>query len=188
MKVTLILLAAGNSRRFHGNKLLHDFHGKPMVQYIADEVNKLPEGLFDRRLIVTQYEEIMVYMNNCGYEVVENRDSHLGISHSIHLAVNRTKEDRALCFAVCDQPYLKAETLEGFMKGWEKSKKGIGCLCSKKELGNPAVFSPMYRQELLKLRGDKGGKQVIRCHRDDLYVHQVEDERELMDIDVPIRE
>ena len=32
MKLTLILLAAGNSRRFDGNKLLNPFHGKPMYQ------------------------------------------------------------------------------------------------------------------------------------------------------------
>ncbi len=46
MKLTLILLAAGDSRRFDGNKLLTPFHGKAMYQYIVEEVAKLPDRPF----------------------------------------------------------------------------------------------------------------------------------------------
>ena len=87
MKLTLILLAAGNSRRFDGNKLLTPFHGKPMYQYIVEEVEKLPDGLFDDKIIVTQYPEIMEDLEKRGYVVVENVQSRLGISHSIQLAL-----------------------------------------------------------------------------------------------------
>ena len=59
MKLTLILLAAGDSRRFDGNKLLTPFHGKAMYQYIVEEVAKLPDDLFDKKIVVTQYREIM---------------------------------------------------------------------------------------------------------------------------------
>ena len=83
MKLTLILLAAGNSRRFDGNKLLTPFHGKPMYQYIVEEVEKLPDGLFDDKIVVTQYPEIMEDLEKRGYVVVENVQSSLGISHSV---------------------------------------------------------------------------------------------------------
>lgn len=144
MKLTLILLAAGNSRRFDGNKLLTPFHGKPMYQYIVEEVEKLPDGLFDDKIVVTQYPEIMEDLGKRGYMVVENVQSSLGISHSIHLALEAAAspdgEEASYCFAVCDQPYLKAATIEGLIEGWKNSKRGIGCLCNMGEFGNPAIF------------------------------------------------
>lgn len=185
MKLALILLAAGDSRRFKGNKLLHKWNGKPMYRYIIEEVESLPEHLFDRKLIVTQYQEIGDVMKDYGYEIIVNKESSLGISHSIHLALKSLeREETDFCFGVCDQPYLKAATIEGLVKGWRESGKGIGCLCNMGELGNPAIFSNPYGQELLALRGDVGGKRVIRNHIDDLYLHEVPDGLELVDIDV----
>lgn len=185
MKLALILLAAGDSRRFNGNKLLHEFYGKPMYRYISEEIEKLPEAFFDRKLVVTQYQEIMDFMNGLGYEVVVNQESRLGISHSIHLALKALRQEETdFFFAVCDQPYLMAATIRNLMQGWKDSQKGIGCLCNMGELGNPAVFSGRYREELLRLKGDVGGKRIIRQHIDDLYLHEVIDGLELVDIDV----
>lgn len=185
MKLALILLAAGDSRRFNGNKLLHEFYGKPMHRYMIEAVDKLPEALFDRKLVVTQYQEIMDFLKDRGYEIVVNRESSLGISHSIHLALKALEnEETDFCFAVCDQPYLKAATIKDLVKGWRDSGKGIGCLCNMGELGNPAIFSGPYREELLALEGDVGGKRVIRKHIEDLYLHEVLDGLELVDIDV----
>jgi molybdenum cofactor cytidylyltransferase len=95
MKLTLILLAAGDSRRFDGNKLLTPFHGKAMYQYIVEEVAKLPDDLFDKKIVVTQYREIMEDLGKRGYLVVENVQSSLGISHSIHLALEAASPQKA---------------------------------------------------------------------------------------------
>lgn len=185
MKLALILLAAGDSRRFNGNKLLHEFSGKPMFRYILEEAEKLPDNFFNRKLVVTQYPEIMDVVKGYGYEVVENRESILGISHSIHLALDAlSDEETDFCFAVCDQPYLKAGTIRDLVDGWRASRKGIGCLCNMGDFGNPAIFSNCYAKELYELKGDVGGKRIIRRHFDDLYLHEVEDGLELVDIDV----
>lgn len=196
MKLALVLLAAGDSKRFDGNKLLTPFHGKPMYQYIVEEVETLPENLFFIKIAVTQYREIMQDLKHRGYLVVENRESSLGISHSIHLALGALEElvmqtaggageePVSYCFAVCDQPYLKAGTIKGLIRGWSESRRGIGCLCNMGEFGNPAIFSSRYREELLALEGDVGGKRVLRRHIDDLYLHEVDDGLELVDIDV----
>lgn len=184
MDIVLILLAAGNSRRFQGNKLLHHLEGKPMYRYIADEIKKISGGIFSRKIIVTQYPEIMKDMRKEGYLVIENIHSEWGISHSIHLGLESVNEGEAVCFAVCDQPYLKGETLRAFLESWRLSGKGIGCLRYGNDLGNPVIFSSKYREELLKLEGDLGGKRVVKSHMEDVYAFQVEDGRELQDLDV----
>lgn len=183
-KIVLVLLAAGDSRRFCGNKLLWRLDGKPMYRYLADEIAALPKDLFYRKLAVSQYPEILNDLNLCGYETVENRESSLGISHSIHLALEKMDgQEDAVCFAVCDQPYLRGETVESFLRGWVSSGMGLGCLCHGETEGNPAVFASRYESELLKLTGDAGGKKVIRRFLEDLYRYEVSDERELADID-----
>lgn len=195
-QTALVILAAGNSRRFQGNKLLHSLDGKPMYEYLAEQVGLLPAGTFSEKIVVTQYEEIRQNMESRGFTVIENKEPDLGISHSIHLAVEYLKKmwaaeenamSRAICFAVCDQPFLKSETILRLVDGFKKSKKGIGCLCHQGDLGNPAIFSEEYLEELLALRGDVGGKRVVRRHPEDLFLLEVEDGMELQDIDIPLR-
>lgn len=183
--LALVLLAAGDSRRFHGNKLLHPFQGMRMYQHIIRQINQLPDDMFAKKIVVTQYPEIMEDLRNQGFHVVENHESTLGISHSIHLALQEVADQElAVCFAVCDQPYLRHETMEMLVRGWKQSGRGIGCLSHQGELGNPAVFSVDYRQELLALEGDVGGRRVIRRHLDDLFLCEVEDGKELVDVDI----
>lgn len=186
--VALVLLAAGDSRRFHGNKLLSIFHGKEMYRHIADQVEQLPKDFFHRKILVTQYPQIANKLSQSGYEVIDNHDSHLGISHSVLLALQALEESgddtSAVCFAVCDQPWLRKETVVSLLTAWRESGHGLACLCHQGDFGNPAIFSRKYWEELMELRGDVGGKRVLRRHLDDLCLWEVEDGKELVDIDV----
>lgn len=184
METTLILLAAGNSHRFGANKLLFQISGKPMYQHLADELEDLPESLFNQKVIVTQYPEIMKDMKRRGYLVVENNQSELGISHSIRLGIQASGlQADAFCFAVCDQPYLKGKTVETLVNSWKESGRGIGCLIFGENTGNPVIFHNKYREELLNLQGDTGGKRVLKRHPEDVYYYQVSHGDELEDVD-----
>lgn len=183
MKISLILLAAGNSRRFGGNKLLAHVDGKPMYLHIADEIEELGEDLFCQKIIVTQYPEILSAMADRGYEAIANPGGGTGIASSIKLGL-KAASGQAACFAVCDQPYLKGVTVRRFLEGWIKSGCGAGSLSCQGMSGNPAVFSEKYFGELMELTGDRGGKKVLARHPEDWYMYEVEDKRELEDIDI----
>ena len=63
MKLGLIMLAAGNSRRFGSNKLLYGIDGMPMYRHILLELKKVKAALEEQGhrceiTVVTQYEEI----------------------------------------------------------------------------------------------------------------------------------
>lgn len=188
MEIVLILLAAGDSKRFRGNKLLHLIQGKMMYEYVVDEVEQVKD-LFSHRIVVTQYTDIMQALEQKGYDVVENKESFLGISNSIHLALDRVtslygERNPSLCFAVCDQPYLKSQTIRDLIEGFIASGKGIGCPCNEDELGNPVIFRGKYWEELMSLSGDVGGKRIVKLHMDDVYLYEVTDSKELVDVDV----
>jgi len=183
-KIALVLLAAGDSRRFGSNKLLSSFNGKPMYRCLTDQLAQLSESLFARKILVTQYEEIAVDLGRQGYVVVRNTQSERGISHSIHLALeNLPDEIDAVCFSVCDQPWLQGSTIEALLRGWQTSGRGIGCLSCQGRTGNPVVFSRKYFSQLLSLIGDVGGKVVMKKHLEDVFFYKINNKKELLDID-----
>ena len=75
-KIALVLLAAGDSRRFGSNKLLADIEGKPMYRHILEEVERLPKDAFCRRILVSQYPEILTDGERSGFRAVENQPWH----------------------------------------------------------------------------------------------------------------
>ena len=185
-KIALVLLAAGDSRRYGGNKLLDQIEGRPMYRHVMDEVLALPESFFCKRILVSQYGEILACAGQAGFTAVENRESSLGISHSIHLGLQAAEAAgaEAVCFSVCDQPWLKGETIKALIEGWKQSGLGLGTLSFQGRDGNPAIFSSSYFPELKAITGDKGGRAVLKCHESDVYRYEVRDGQELEDVDV----
>jgi xanthine dehydrogenase accessory factor len=187
----LVLLAAGNSVRFGSNKLLSVYREKPMYRHIVDQVELLSEDIFSEKLVVSQYPQILSDLSRQGYHAVENTAPEFGISHSIHLALDRISSfaDRpqAICFAVCDQPELTAQTLRDLVEAWRSSGKSIGCLSHGGISGNPVIFDNRYVPELYALSGDVGGKCIVKAHPQEVCFHEIPDGAQLVDIDTPLK-
>ena len=112
----LILLAAGLSRRFGGNKLLADWKGNPLYTYSLLALAELAGQRQDCRLtVVTRYEEIQAQALALGARVCWNNHSEEGISSSLRLGLESAPEaDFYLC-SVADQPDLTADAAGGFL-------------------------------------------------------------------------
>lgn len=187
MNIHVVLLAAGNSRRFGSNKLLYKLDGKELYLHLIEKLQKIKTG---RRLIVSQYGEILSESKKRGFETIENRFPERGISYSVRLAVKALNKDNAfgeedgIAFFVCDQPWLGKSTIAAFFEAFEKQKAyGIGCLSFGDRLGNPVIFRKKYEAELLSLTGDTGGKRIVKTHMEDVFCFPVENVRELSDLD-----
>lgn len=180
MKINLILLASGNSNRFKGNKLLTIVNNKPMYMNAIEKILKID---FNKIILVTQYEEIKEALLEQPIQVVMNKNSELGISHSIKLGIQGHMEADAYMFMVCDQPFISSLSIEILIYRFMKSDKGMACLEYKNNIGNPTIFSKEYKNELLSLKGDVGGKSIMKRHIDDLERVIIMNEMELRDID-----
>ena len=184
MKIAMIMLAAGNSRRFGGNKLLYEVDGMPMYLHALEQLRKAKESLQEdltelKITVVTQYEEIAKTAQAQGIQVLFNPHPELGISSSIKIGLNANTDADAQLFTVSDQPWLSWRTICEF----QNSEKGIACVSYQGKTGNPCIFRKKYYEELSKLEGDRGGKKVIMKHPEDTQIIEVSDERELEDID-----
>lgn len=178
MNTGLIILAAGNSVRFGGKKLLHRIGDRKMYEYALDTARRT--GL--DTAVVTQYPEIAETARGHGFTAVINSFPERGISYSVRLGTEHFKNKDALIFAVCDQPYLKYETILRLLDEFERSPLTIARLTDGTRPGNPVIFDKRYIGELLSLEGDSGGKTVIKAYPGEV-IHVFADTAELMDID-----
>lgn len=181
--IQIILLAAGLSRRFGGNKLLSDYYGKPLYRYGLDALRSLCQMRSDCSLVtVTRYEEIAQNCAELSVPVCINERSEDGIASSLHLGLEFAPDaDYYLC-SVADQPELTAELLDRFLTDFLRSGKGLGCVSYKGQSGNPVIFSCRYRSELMALTGDRGGKVILQRHREDCFFWECPP---LQDVDTP---
>lgn len=190
----MIFLAAGSSTRFGSNKLLYKLNGTCMYRYGIDLADRLQqEGLIESVVVVTQYEAIIsdITEHFPDMDVIYNPQPELGISESIRLGVEKLLESEKKCgkscmFMVADQPYLTVESLQKMITYQKKSEKGILVSASNGRMGNPVIFPCKYYDELRNLKGDVGGKQVLKKHLDDVQMFEMP-APELKDLDSPTK-
>lgn len=182
MNIGIVLLAAGRGERFGGDKLTALLKGKPMYLWTLEKL----EGLNTAAppVVVTGAAEIISAAEDRGMITVLNRKPELEISRSIRLGIHRLEQQcpeiDGILFMVCDQPWLKKRTLIRLLSEFSG---GILAVSSGKKAGNPVIFSDIYIEELSRLTGDMGGRHVLRRHMADVRFLEVDDSRELQDID-----
>lgn len=196
--IHIIYMAAGNSRRFGSNKLLHIWQGKMLYRHTLDMLSdivssrKINEDIdYDITLtVVTQYDRIIADLDGRkDINTVFCGDSRLGASYTIKAGINslmgRLKKDDWLLFIVADQPYLSKKTILKFIEAASQDKKSkdykVFSARYSAKAGNPCMFSCELIPELLELSGDSGGRKVAKRH--ECFYIDVEDEKELFDID-----
>ena len=177
--VGCVVMAAGNAQRFGENKLAVQLEGKSLALRALEAV---PADRFQRIVVVTQYREVMALGAERGWQVVENRQPDLGISHTIALGLEHTADCAATMFLVADQPLLRPETVAGLVDFWRARPDCIAALGHGGVRGNPCIFPASVFPELMALTGDRGGSAVIRRHEDLLTLLEVPAE-ELFDVD-----
>ena len=184
MSILAIILAAGFSKRMGENKLLLEYEGKTFIQTI---IEKLLEINFNKIILVVSNLEIYKKYKNYNEKlfVIFNDKAEKGISESIKKAVvyakNNLEVDKYMFF-VADQPLLKKETI---LKLIEKSNSNkIIVPKNNNTIYNPVIFPNKYTSELLNLEGDRGGKQIILNHLDNITFVDIEDANEFQDVDV----
>ena len=181
----IVVLAAGLSRRYGGNKLLEERVSEdPLYEVTLDKLTQFPDCI---RVVVTRFDEIETAAKQCGMVTVRNDAPELGISHSLHLGLQACLEQspslRGVLFMVCDQPYLRAETIERILEDGFAHPGSIVCAGYAGKRGNPVLWDGRYFGELLELTGDVGGRQIIKKYPE--MVRLVEcGENELKDVDI----
>jgi molybdate transport repressor ModE-like protein len=178
-RIGCVIMASGMSKRFGANKLMADFHGRPMIQRALDAT----EGLFARRVVVTRHESVASLCREQGVEVVVHDLPHR--SDTVRLGLEALGDLDACMFLPGDQPLLRRETVEILLQSWKEEPECIVRPVYEDSEGSPVLFPAWAFPELKNLPEGKGGGVVIKAHPQQLCCVPVQNQYELTDADTP---
>lgn len=178
--ITAVIMASGLSNRYGSNKLLLSFKGKYLIEHVLDLVLQSPSFY---PILVANDELVMELGNTRGIKVIHNKDAVKGQSESIKLGIKNSPEVDGYAFFTGDQPLLDIDTIELLVENFKQNQNLIIVPSYKGKSGLPVLFPQKYKNDLLELTGDIGGKAIIKKNFEMVNYVEVRDETILWDID-----
>jgi len=78
---------------------------------------------------------------------------------------------------------VASRTINQLIEAFNSHNKGIAVPTYQGRRGHPIIFDIKYKAELFKLKGDIGGREIIRNHPKDVLKVAVDSESVVSDID-----
>ena len=161
-RLGIVVLAAGEARRFGACKQLVAFQGKPLLQHVIDAALALPHkrlivvtGKYDQE-IKKAFEGGMV----SGAEQVYNPDWPEGMSSSIRLGCQVLGSDcDQILVLLADQVLVSTDELFALIDATDST--GIACAGFSGTVGPPALFGSAFYPALLSLNAENGAKKIL---------------------------
>ena len=184
MKIGAVIMASGMARRFGSNKLLHDFHGEPIMVRI---LRTMKAAGIDYPLVVTRHEAVVKICEAEGIPAIlhdlPKRSDTVRLGMEYMLANH--PEVEGIMFTASDQPCLKPESVRKILDSFIADSNRIYRLSFHEEVGNPVLFPKSVFTEFLNLPDGKGGGVVIKRHPELVQLVEAADAKELIDVDTP---
>jgi molybdenum cofactor cytidylyltransferase len=167
MKLSILILAAGNSSRLGQPKQLIEFEGKTLIERITETALTISKEILvvlggNSSLITPKLERLEDRIS-----ILFNPDWQEGIGTSIRKGVEflANKSDSILIL-LSDQPLVNQGLIEKMIETFESTKCPIITCHYGNQLGVPMLFDKTVFPELLKLSGDKGAKSFLSSFQD----------------------
>lgn len=178
-EITGLLLAAGKSRRFGGQKLLAELHGQPIVLHSARSLSSC-----DRVVAIIHGDDLELekLLNAQDIETVINPEADLGMGNSIACGVKASQASDGWCILPADMPSVVTKTVEMVYKAIRDGAI-IAAPFYRGQRGHPVGFSSTFSEELQSLEGDLGARYLLQRYAQDMHRIPTDDSGILMDID-----
>ncbi len=176
----VVVLAAGNSSRFNGDKLLAPMHdGRAMLSTVMDKLRPLCCPIV---IVVRASNTDLIALcerHRWQYRSVDESvpaSMSVSVRKAAYIASEYGWQSMLLCLG--DMPEVVTATLKLMAAQTVLSRpsyKGRG--------GHPVLFPRQYFAEFCQLTGDVGARAIVQRHRDCLKLIEVNDSGVLLDID-----
>jgi len=184
-----IIMAAGLSRRFGGNKLLVPLAGKPLIVWTVEAA--LASRL-NRVVVVLGHDHAAVGATIAGLvaagrvTTVVNEAYREGQSRSVIAGLDAVRgRCSGAMFLVADQPLLTAGIIDALIAAHVRKATGICLPTHDGERRNPVIFAERFFPDILALTGDLGARAVIDAHPEAVTAVAFADDTPFRDIDRP---
>jgi molybdenum cofactor cytidylyltransferase len=178
-----ILLAAGASKRFGSDKLLHPLAGGTPVAAaaLANLRSALPHVIAVVRPGATMLENLL---SEAGATVILCTNADEGMGASLATAVGASGNVSGWVIALADMPYILPATIVKIAASLAAGA-AIVAPAYRGERGHPVGVSARFRRQLEALRGDEGARSVLTENAGLVKLIEVDDPGVCRDIDTP---
>jgi len=185
-----IMLAAGSSRRFGGDKRKSTL---PSGQSMLEESIHKAASVLDSVLVVVRFgdigfaAELEAKINNACVQFYCAPDSAKGMAHRLASGVHQVSGWEAAIVFLGDMPFVQAETVESILAEYEYRKSVSPIVLPTKGgmYGHPVLFPNLYFDEMQRLTGDQGARSIVNAHSKNVFTVAVLDPGVIRDIDTP---
>lgn len=182
--VSAVILAAGAAKRMGKPKQLLPLGHKPMVWWVA---NAACQSHVSEVLLVTgAYNNAVAdAVRDLPVQVIVNTDWQQGQSTSVKKGVEAVRAGaKAVLFLLADQPLVSADLMNQILAVYDTTAKSIILPVFQTRRGNPVLFDlTCWREKLLQLEQDKGARDIIVSHPEEVATVQLESETVFCDVD-----
>ena len=163
-ELAIVVLAAGESKRFGKAKQLALVKGVPMI---LNCLKNLPN--YDTFVVVGAHREKIVPVIHGDFTIIENKSWQEGIASSIRCAVDvLSKKYSRLLITLADQVALTTREYDRLIEASDKNTMKLVCATYKNINGVPAIFPDSYYPKLSDLKGDEGAKRILNDLQNDI--------------------
>ncbi|MBU4277900.1 MAG: putative selenium-dependent hydroxylase accessory protein YqeC [Proteobacteria bacterium] len=182
-EVAGVILAAGFSTRFGGQKLTTSLAGRPLAAWALEAALASRLG----RVVLVASPELAQELGElpADLEVMLNHNAGEGQASSLRLGLEALGRDHShALFLLADQPLLSPALIDSFVEATEAGHD-LAALAGDTSFSPPALFARRFWPELLALRGDAGGRSVFEAHRDEAVLLPPNFPLAGLDVDTP---
>jgi molybdenum cofactor cytidylyltransferase len=178
-----IILAAGEGKRMGKVKLTLPLGDKQLIEWVLQAVKLAP---LDKYFLVVRPEdkEMIKIGESWGAEIVLNPEYRSGMSSSIRKALDQISSElvEGIFILLGDQPLINPSIIFKMLKAFTPGKREIVVPFYKDKQGNPVLFDNYWRDELLELSGDVGGRSLLKANPENIKRVKISDRAVIEDI------
>jgi molybdenum cofactor cytidylyltransferase len=180
MSVGVLILAAGFSRRFGGDKRLFAPAGeKPLLQMTIEKVQAAK--LACRVCIRPEDEQVEALLAKLAVTTLYCPQARLGMGATLAQGITAVEDWDATLIALGDMAWVQPQTYETLAAALKSAAIVQPQYAGRP--GNPVGFSRQYYSSLAALAGDEGGRSILRRHQEAVVAVAVADAGIHQDLD-----
>ncbi|MBO9401438.1 nucleotidyltransferase family protein [Shimia sp. R9_3] len=184
--ISILILAAGSSSRMRGgDKLLEEVEGAPLLRTLA--LRAMKTGAEVLVALPTDRRQRRDALDGLNVAIVEVSDAHEGMAHSLRGGIAALPEKTsAVMILPADMPELTAEDFQTLTAAHQDDPKAIlrGATSTDKP-GHPVLFPSRFFEDLRKLSGDVGARDILKANHDVVKLIPLPGDHALIDLDTP---
>lgn len=182
--IPIVILAAGMSTRFPGNKLLYEVSGKPLIRYIVESALK---SKADEVIVVLghEVEKIAAKIEDLDVVIIYNPKYKVGMSESVKRGVKAIyKWAEAVIIHPADVAFAPPQAFDTIIEKYLSTRAPIVVAAYKGEKGHPILFSKETFNDILSISEETMGlKYVTRKYYDKTIIVNLPYKEIVVDID-----